>query len=144
VEREGIAHPELGRVPHEGFHDAALVPGRGNVGVEAVDPVAVRVPPSVEELARAGHAIEPVPTPLHPVELLQALDHVVGMPEAHTHGPPKLVQPPGALSLHQEGPHHACRPGREKGLERPADQPGIGPPFLLDQDIVEREVAVAS
>ena len=147
MEREGIAHPELGRVPDQGLHDAALVAGRARR--RRLRPLitvsCTASPPRVEELARPGHTIEPVRTLLDPVQLLEPLHHVVGSARG---SPPRPAPARPAARPRSRSTRRAARrgrPGRARtGLERAADSsPVLGRPSLLDQDTVEREVAVA-
>src|SRR5262249_8938250 len=92
--------------------------------------------------ARAGETVEPIPTALDPVELLEARDDVVGVAKAHRDSPPQLIEPPGPLPLGQQGPDHPRRPGGEERLEGAADPPHVGASLLLNEDAVKGQVAV--
>ena len=67
----------------------------------------------------------------------------MGVAEAHLGGLGQLLEPPDVLGIDEEDPDHPGRPGREEDLERPGGRPEVRLAFLLDQHIVEGEIAVA-
>src|SRR5205814_5628388 len=58
-------------------------------------------------------------------------------------GPRQLLQAPRALRLGQKDAHHAGGARREERAQGPRRGPRVALALLLDEDLVEREVAVA-
>ena len=63
--------------------------------------------------------------------------------EADLRGLSQLFETPGVLRVHEQHPHDARRPGSEQRLERPVGGTDVGLPLFFDEDVLEREGAVA-
>jgi len=67
----------------------------------------------------------------------------VAVAEAHRRRPRQLLEPPAPLPLGQQHPRHPGRARGEERLERPSRGTEVALALLLDEDVLEGEVAVA-
>ena len=104
--------------------------------------IAIRLTPRFEQVGRLRQAKALAVVALHPRELLEPLDDVVGVAEAHLGRPPELFQAPRPPGLDQQHAHDARGARREERAQGPRRGPDVPLAFLLDQDVLEREVAV--
>src|SRR5213593_445992 len=143
VQGEGVPAPLGARDPHDLTHELSRDALRCQVRGALVGPIGVGLAPALEQVGRLRQPQSLTVVALDPCELLEPLDDVVGVTEAHPGRAPELLESPGPTGLDEQ---HADDPRRARGEERP-ERPGGGTDvplaFLLDQGVLEREVTVA-
>src|SRR5437867_1037624 len=143
VQREGVpaafpAH-HARNLAHELARDAL---GR-QVRRDLVRPIRVRLAPRLEQVRRLRQADALAVVALHPGQLLEPLDDVVRVTQAHRRRSPQLLEPPRPAGLDEEHADDPCRAGGEQRAERSRRGADVPLALFLDQDVLEREVAVA-
>src|SRR5262245_16509161 len=108
-----------------------------------VHPIGVGLAPPLEQIGRLREPEALAVVALDPRELLEALDDVVRVAQAHLGGAPELLEPPRSARLDEQYPDHAGRARSEERAERPRRGPNVALALFLDQRVFQGQVAVA-
>src|SRR5262249_46349799 len=103
----------------------------------------IRLAPRLQQVGRLREPEPLAVVTLEPRELLEPLDHVVRVAEAHLGRTPDLLEPPCATRLDEQDADHARSPRSKERAERPRRGPNVAFALFLDQRVLQREVAVA-
>src|SRR5438552_279593 len=143
VHREGVPAAVSLREPDDLGDQPPRDPLGGEVRRELVLAVGVALAPRLEQVGGLGEPDPLALVSLDPGEVLEPLDPVVAVAEAHRRRPRQLLEPPTSLPLGQQYPCHPSRARSEERLERPSRRTEVALDFLFDEDVLEGEVAVA-
>src|SRR5438552_6533194 len=124
-------------------HQLAVHALRHEVRRDLVRAVRVGLAPRLEQISRLAQVDALRLVPLDPAKVLEPAHHVVRVAEADLRAPRQLLQTPRALRLGQQDAHHAGGARREERAQGPRRGPRVALALLLDEDLVECEVAVA-
>ena len=143
VEREGVGTLRSGRGAGDLPHELPRHALRRQVRRDPVRAIRVRLAPRLEQVGRLRQADALVRITVGPRELLEPLDDVVRVAEAHPCRLPELLEPPRPGGLDQEHADDTGRAGSEQGAERSRRGADVALALFLDQHVLEGQVAVA-
>ena len=133
-----VGRQGAGEIGHELAGDAL----GHEVRRDLVGAVRVRLAPRLEQVGRLAQMDPLRVVALEPAQVFQALHDVVRVPEAHRGRLGQLLEPPGPARLGQQDAHDTGRAGREQRAQRARGGPHVALAVLLDEDVLEGQVAV--